>query len=289
MTLFMQTVVNGILASGLYALVAIGFSLVFGVMRIINFAHGEFVMLGAYGAYWFFTLAGVPPHISMLLIMALVAALALFIQRVVIRPVLDAPHLNQIVLTFGLATVLQNMALLAWSAELRAVKVHYAVQSISIGPLSFGLTRVSGFLLAVVLTALLFAFLRYTETGRIMRAVAQDARTAMLMGINVHFVHYVVLALSAALAAAAGVIASVTLFVWPYLGYNMILKTSAIVILGGLGHVHGAIVAALLLGIVEAFVSTYVSGGSGWSEAVAFLVIIVTLLLRPGGIFGTEA
>ncbi|MBI1959463.1 MAG: branched-chain amino acid ABC transporter permease, partial [Candidatus Rokubacteria bacterium] len=200
-----QVTANGLSLAGLYALVAVGLTLVFGVMRILNFAHGEFVMIGAYLTYWLFALWGVDPLLSFVLVLALMALLGALVQVTLVTRVLAAPHLNQILLTFGIAVTLQNLALVLWTGDLRAIKVWYASTALSVAG----------------------------------------------MGIPVHRVYVLAMAIGAAYAGAAGVVASVSMFTYPLLGFLFGLKAFCVVILGGLGSVFGAVLASLFLGLVE--------------------------------------
>ncbi|HET7876535.1 MAG TPA: branched-chain amino acid ABC transporter permease [Methylomirabilota bacterium] len=286
--LLAQVAVNGLSLAGLYALVAVGLTLVFGVMRILNFAHGEFVMLGAYAAFWLFTLWGVDPFAAFAAVMAILALLGALVQATLVRRVLAAPHLNQILLTFGIAVTLQNLALLLWTGDLRAIKVWYSAAALSLGGVNVSLGRTVGIGIAAILTVLLYLLLFRTEWGRALRAVAQDPEAARVMGIPIDRVYVLAMAIGAAYAGAAGVVASVSMFTYPLLGFLFGLKAFCVVILGGLGSVLGAVVASLLLGVVEALVGTLVPQGASWAEALSFVVLLLVLLLRPRGIFGAE-
>ncbi len=288
MTLLAQVTANGLALAGLYALVAVGLTLVFGVMRILNFAHGEFVMLGAYATFWLFTLWGVDPLASFLLVMAALAVLGALVQTALVRRVLRAEHLNQILLTFGVAVTLQNLALLLWTGDLRAIKVWYAATAITVGPVSLSLGRTVGIGIAAVLTGLLYLLLFRTEWGRALRAVAQDPEAAQVMGVPVQRVYVLAMAVGAAYAGAAGVVASVTMFTYPLIGFLFGLKAFCVVILGGLGSVFGAVAASLVLGFVESFVGAFFAQGSSWAEAISFVMLLVVLLLRPRGLAGVE-
>ena len=288
MTLLAQVTANALSLAGLYALVAVGLTLVFGVMRILNFAHGEFVMLGSYLSFWLFTLWGVDPFVSFGLVMATLAVLGALVQTALIKRVLHAEHLNQILLTFGVAVTLQNLALLLWTGDLRAIKVWYAATAVQLGPVSLSLGRTVGIGIAAVLTLLLYLLLFRTEYGRALRAVAQDPEAALVMGIPIQRVYVLAMAVGAAYAGAAGVVASVTMVTYPLIGFMFGLKAFCVVILGGLGSVFGAVVASLILAFVESFVGVFFAQGSSWAEAVSFVMLLLVLLLRPRGLFGVE-
>ncbi len=283
-----QITANGLSLAGLYALVAVGLTLVFGVMRILNFAHGEFVMIGAYLAYWLFALWGVDPLLSFALVLGLMALLGALVQVTLVSRVLAAPHLNQILLTFGIAVTLQNLALLLWTGDLRAIKVWYASTALSVAGVSLSLGRTVGTLIAAVLTVGLYLLLFRTEYGRALRAVAQDPDAALVMGIPIQRVYVLAMAIGAAYAGAAGVVASVSMFTYPLLGFLFGLKAFCVVILGGLGSVFGAVLASLFLGLVESFVGALIPQGGSWAEAISFIVLLLVLLIRPRGILGLE-
>jgi branched-chain amino acid transport system permease protein len=278
--LFLQTLLNGLLQSGIYALVASGLALAVGVVGIVNFAHGEFVMVGAFLSWGLMTALGVDPLLGLPL-----AALAMFAfggltYRLTIRHVLVAPELNQMLLTFGLAILLQNLALLLFGGNTRTLNVPYGAVSVPLGDLSVGLPKLLAFVLAAVLLAALYFVLYRTSLGRMMRAVAQNRRGSALIGIDVDRVYLIAFGVSSALAAVAGVLISVLLFASPTVGLVFGLKAFAIIVMAGLGNLTGVLWASVVLGVSEALVATYVPGGGGWTDAVFFLLIFVTLVGR---------
>lgn len=285
---FAQVIANGILTGGLYALIAVGLTLIFGVMRVINFVHGETLMLGSYLTYFLFTLYGIDPFLSLPLAIFALFTLGMAIQRFFINPVIDAPHLNQILLTFGLVLIIQNLALILWSGNYVSMSTHYSGISLKFGPLSLGLTRLLGLIIAISLTILLTLALKKTEWGKSVRAVTQDREAAMLMGVNVNRVNMLAFGIGSAMGGAGGVVTSMIMYIFPLVGMLFVLKAFAIVVLGGFGSIAGAVVGSLILGLTESLVTNYVPSGSGWSEGVSFLILIVILVLRPKGLFYAE-
>lgn len=283
-----QAVVNGVLIGGLYCLVAVGLTLVFGVMRLINLAHGEFVMIGSYVAYWLLAIHGMAIGWAAIAAVIVVAGIALVVKKTLIERIIGTPHLNQILLTYGLALCFQNLALLLFSPNYVSVTLPVSTLTIALGGVSVGVLRAVVFVLAVVLIGTLFLFLRFSGTGKAIRAVAQDREAAMYMGIDVERMYLVTFTIGAGMAAVAGVMTSLIMYVYPYVGFAFVVKAFAVVILGGLGSIGGAIVAGLLLGMTESVVGTYLPGGPGWAEGLAFVVLIVTLMIRPSGLFGTK-
>ncbi len=280
MDLFLQTLLNGLLQSGIYALVASGLALAVGVVGIVNFAHGEFLMIGAFMAWAASAFLGVDPLLSLPIVAVAVFGVGALTYRVSIRHVLLAPELNQMLLTFGLGILLQNLALMLLGGNTRTVTTPYQASSISFGELSIGGPKAIAFGLAAALLGALYFTLYRTVLGRQMRAVAQNRRGAQLIGIPVDRVYLIAFGVSCGLAAVAGVLVSVLLFASPTVGLVFALKAFAIIVMAGLGNLTGVLWASVILGVSEALVQTYVPGGGGWSDAVFFLMIFGTLVLR---------
>ncbi len=288
MDLFVQALANGLVLAGFYTLVSIGITLVFGVVRIINFVHGEFVMLGAYATYWLYTLAGVDPLLGLPLTIAGLFVFGALVHRTVIAPVLRHPHENQILLTFGLHLVLQNVALLLWTTDSRSIPVAYATAALSLGPVTVGLGRLLTGGTAAALMLLLFLWLGYTDHGKAMRAVAQNETAARLMGISPERMYLLAFAVSAALGGAAGALSGTIMAITPVMGLPFLIKAFVVVILGGIGHALGTAAGALVLGMTEAFAGTYLPMGGTWAEGAGYLLLLAVLALRPQGLFGRE-
>ena len=286
MDLLPQAVTDSILLSGLYALMAIGLSLGFGVLRIINFAQGEMIMLGAYGAFWLFTLLGIDPLISLPVLVVAGFGLGWLLYRGFVSRILSAPPINQILLTFGLGLAIQHIAVILWTGDARSVTPSYAFAAFTVGNVLVVDGRLIAFLAALVLVAALIAWLKWSETGRATRAVAQNRSAAILMGIDVEGIYALSFGVSCALSVATGVAVSFLLTITPFMGFPMLVKAIAIVILGGLGSVAGTAIGATVLAFAETFVSYYVPEGSGWAEGIAFLLIIAILIARPRGLLG---
>lgn len=280
MELLLQTLINGVLASGIYALVASGLALAVGVVGIVNFAHGEFVMVGAFVSYLMFTYGGIDPVVSL----GLAAVVGFLVGAIsyagLIRPVMNAPELNQMLLTFGLSILLLNLALLLFGGDTRVVSPPYQASTLRLGNLNFGLVPLGSFLLSALLLTGLHLFLGRTRAGFAIRAVSQNRLAPGLLGIEKEQIYLVAFGISAALAGIAGVMLSVMLNASPAVGAAYNLKAFAIVVMAGLGNLRGIVPAALTLALAEAVVSTYVPEGGGWVEAVFFLVIFATLTWR---------
>lgn len=280
MELLLQTLLNGLLMSGVYALVATGLALSLGVVGIVNFAHGEFLMMGAFLSYLFFALQGLDPLFSLGLAFLATFLVGGLVYQGLIRPVLPAPELNQMLLTFGLSILLQNLALLLFGADTRVVAPSYQAATLTLGPFFLGAVPLGAFMLSLGLLFLLQVFLTRSRLGLAMRAVAQNRLAPGLLGIEADQVYLLAFGLAAALAGVAGVMLSVILYASPTVGFIFTLKSFAIVALAGLGNLKGVVPAALVLALAEALVSTYLPGGGGLVEAVFFLVLFLALVGR---------
>ncbi len=286
MTLYVQFLVDAILLSGIYALMSLGLSLSLGVTRILNFTHGEAVMLAAYGAFWPFFLYGIDPLIALpfIVVIAFVSGALLF--RFALQDMIKAPHFNQILLTFGIALVLQNIAVILWHGDLRSATPDYALQAIDLDVVFIPVGRLIGFGTALILSGMLFIWLRYSFTGRAVRALAEHREAAALMGIDVLKTYRISFGISTALAAASGVILSTIAPISPFLGLSALIKSIEIIVLGGIGSLVGTILGALVLGVAETAVAYFVPDGSGWAPGVGFALLFLILILRPRGLRG---
>ena len=283
MQLLIQSLTSGTLIGGVYALAGIGLSLVFGVMNISNFAHGDLMMLGMYATYFLFTLLGIDPFVSVLITMPLMFVFGALLQRVFINRALTAPHQNQILLTIGLGLILSNSALLAFTGDYKILTTSYSSSSFDIAGISVSLPLLISFLVTVLITGLLYLFLMKTDIGASLRATAQDRTAAQLMGINVTTTSMIAFGLGTALAAAAGALITPTYYIYPLAGHNFLLKSFTICVLGGLGSVFGATAGGIIIGITEALASTYIA--TEWKDVAVFAVFILMLLLKPNGLF----
>ena len=280
----LQLAINGLLLGGMYGLISIGLTLIFGVLEIVNFAHGEFLMLAMYAAYFLFQLYGVDPYLSLVIILPLFFLIGVAVQRVTIQPILSAPPLNQIFMTVGLSMVLQNLALFFWKADYRTVKTSYSSLTLKTAGLMISFPRLVAFILAMGLIAGLLIFLQKTYTGKAIRALAQERKAAMLMGINVYRTYQIAFGMGIACVGAAGAMLMPVFFVFPSVGTLFVLIAFVVVILGGYNSLTGALVGGLIIGVVEAFSGFFIS--PHLKEAIYFVIFILILLFRPTGLFG---
>ena len=283
--IFLQVVFWGLYAGCIYILLATGLNLIFGVMKVVNFAHGEFLMLGAYVTASIFLLSGINPYAIIVLSMLVLVLVGGVVERLCFRPILGTGKLNEIFLSIGLIYFIQNAAVGIWGDQWQSIQSPYAGITIPIGPLSVPLD----YIIIIVVTALiligLFLFLNRTNLGMAIRATSQNRKGAMLVGIDVERMDMVSFGIGTALAAAGGTLWVVSGQVFnPYMGSIPAIKAFAIIIIGGLGSIPGAIIGGILYGLAENS-AAYLFGGI-WKDAVSFILLIVVLIFRPTGLFG---
>jgi branched-chain amino acid transport system permease protein len=284
MTIFLQSLLSGILIGGAYALIGVGLTIIFGVMRIINFAHGDLVMLGMYAAYFLFTLGHVDPFVSIVFVFPLLFLFGAILQKTVINRVLNALPQNQILLTIGIGLILSNTMMLLFTSDYRIISTSYSSGSFRIGEISVSVPLLLSFVITAAVTAVLYWFLMKTDTGQAIRATAQDRDAAQLMGINVRRMSVLATGIGAGLAAVAGALISPTYYIFPQVGQPFTLKAFVIVVLGGMGSVMGATVGGIIIGATESLAGAYIS--SGLKDLVVYVLFLLILLFKPAGLFG---
>jgi branched-chain amino acid transport system permease protein len=289
----LQTLISGLLLGGLYALIGLGMTIIMGVMKIINLAHGELMMVGMYVAYVLFSWAHVDPYLSILVAAPLLFLLGVCLQKYLINPVLKVDAIlpeNQVILTVGIGMVLANLATIVFKSDYRTTPVDYATKAWYLSDywpgapleLSLSFPWTVSFLFAVLITTALWFFLARTDTGKSIRATAQDRDAALLMGVNVERMRVVTFGLGSALVGAAGCLFLPIYYLYPDVGGQFTLTGFVITILGGLGSTFGAILGGLILGVFESLTATYV--GMGWAPVGRFVIFVAALVFVPGGV-----
>ncbi|WP_198083867.1 branched-chain amino acid ABC transporter permease [Variovorax sp. E3] len=281
--MLVQIFVNGLLVGGIYAMVALGLNLVFGVLRIINFAHGHFLMLGMYAALTLWRY-GLDPYVSILIVVPALFLFGALCERWLIRYTLAAPAHVKIFVTLGLAIAMENLALLVFKADYLSVKVPYQTSVWQVMGVSVSVTRTVAFAAMLATSAALFLFLGRTDFGRAIRATAQDRATARLMGINVDRVQLITFAIGSAIVGLAACLMMPIYAVYPTVGVEFVTAAFVIVVLGGLGSLHGALFGGLLIGVIEQASAYFMD--SALRQLVYFLLFMVVLAVRPAGLFG---
>jgi branched-chain amino acid transport system permease protein len=281
--IFFQLLLNGLSFGAIYAMVAVGLTIVFGILEVVNFAQGEFYMLGAYLTY-LILLAQLPYPIAIVAAIAGMAIIGLLVERFAIRPLIGKAWQLPILSTLGISIIAQNGAILVWTPNPRTIAVETASRTLSILGVVITYQRVIIILLALVVFVALHYFVRKTRTGKAMRAVSQNKEACQVLGIDVARISTIAFALGAGLSGLGGAVVAPLMAIHPVMGILVVVKCFAAVIMGGFGNIQGTIVAAFILAIVESFAVAYVS--LQYKDVFAFLVMIVVLLFRPHGMFG---
>jgi branched-chain amino acid transport system permease protein len=279
----LQAVMNGLIIGGIYALVAGGLTLVFGVMGIINVAHGDLLMVSMFASYYAVTLLGLSPYAAIFLVSPIMFLVGMAIFRGFIVPVLDAPVMNQILLTVALSLLIQNIAALAFGGDYLTVDLPIADRTVDVLGAVLSLPQLLAFVLSLVATGACYAMLRYTDFGCALRAVAQNRQGAALVGINVRFVYMLAFGLGCGLLGVAGPLLTPIYYVHPDVGSLFLLVAFVVVVMGGLGNFLGALAAALIIGVMESVAGVFVS--ASLAPIANFAVFILALLFRPQGLF----
>jgi len=279
-----QVLLNGILLGGLYALVSLGLTLIFGVMRIINFAHGQFLMLAMYGTFWLFQLYGVDPYLSILIVLPLMFILGIVAYRVVIQPIINASEMTHVFATLGLNLSLQGIALILWQGDFRGIRTVYSSMVVHLGSLYINIPRLIIFLCSLATIWALFLFLKKTYTGKAIRASAQKRVAAQLMGVNLSQIYMIAFGMGIAIVGITGAVLMPIYEVFPSVGSLFALVSFVVVVLGGLGNLGGALVGGIIIGVVESVSGVFIA--PNLKEGVYFIIFVIILLLRPTGIFG---
>jgi len=279
-----QLLVSGLLIGGVYGLASIGLTLIFGVLRIVNFAQGEFIMLAMFGAFWLHALWGIDPYLSIFIVTPVVFVLGLVTEKIVVNPILHAPHAMQIFATFGLSVVLQNVALTLWGPDYRSVQTSYSSESFIVGNVAISATSLYAFIVAFLMAGGLIAFLHFSRDGKALRAMVQNRYAAALMGVNTERLNRVAFGVGVACAAVAGCILTPMYYTFPTAGVDLIITAFVVVVLGGLGSIAGAMVGGLIIGVTQTFTGFFIS--VELKDVMALILFILILLVRPQGLFG---
>lgn len=282
--ILLQTLASGVLIGLIYALVAIGLTMIFGVMDIVNFAHGEFLMLGMYASFWMFSLWALDPLATLPLTVLMLFAFGVLLYQLLIRRIADAPMLSQIFTTFGLMILLRGVAQFLWKPDFRSIENSWVSGSLKLGALQLGKPQLVAGVGAVLVTAAVHQFLHRTKVGAALEATAADKEAARLMGIPTHRMFALAWGIAAACAGAAGALLSTFFPIFPEVGANFILLAFVVVNLGGFGSVTGAFVAGILVGVIEVMGGLLL--GPQYKMAVVLALFLAVLMLRPQGLFG---
>lgn len=283
---FIQAVINGLMLGGFYALMVLGFSIIWGVMGVINLAHGEFIMAGAYSAWYLSENFGWEPLASLIIVFIVFFVLGYILQRILINRVIDRPHLISLLVTFGLAIIMANSFKLAFTGTPRTVET--ALSGFwPIGGVTVPITKTVITIMALLIMGVLYLFLQRSRLGKSIRAAAQNREAARIVGIEIGVVYAITFAICIAITGVAGALISPVQPIFPFMGGPLTLKAFAITAMSGLGSIPGALLGGLVLGLIETFVATYVPGvGTNLGIVSSYVILVLVLVLRPQGLFG---
>ncbi len=287
LSILFASVLNGITTGAVYALIALGLTLIYGVLHIINFAHGASLMVALYGVYFLKEQLGIDPYLALPIMVPAMFALGYALQRGVINRASHGKDENILLVTLGLSIILENLALLFFKSDTRNIETAYTLTTVSIGPAMIALPKLVSFVGALVVSAVLLAVMRYTDLGRAIRAVAKEKHGARLMGIDVDHVYAMCFGIGLACLGAAACFLLPAYYVNPLVGSGFVLVAFTIVVLGGMGSFVGALVGGLLIGVVESIGGLYL--GESLGQVGIFAIFIAVLLFRPQGLFGARA
>lgn len=285
--MLLQQIINGLTIGGIYALVALGYSMVYSILRIVNFAHGDIFMMGTFFGLTLCQVMHMPFWVSLIVAAALTAVLGLTVERLAYRPIHSKDGLSVLISALGVSIFLQNLARMIWGSETFPYEGKMKTVSYNIGSISISNINIIIFVLVIVLLCALYLVIYKTKIGVAMRASSHDMKTARLMGINTNKVIVLTFGIGSVLAAVAGNLVGIYYdAVYASMGYSMGLKAFAAAILGGIGSIPGAVIGGILIGVVESLGTAYLS--SGYRDAYAFIVMILFLIIRPSGILGKK-
>jgi branched-chain amino acid transport system permease protein len=280
----LQQLVNGVLIGLVYSLLAIGLTLVWGVMNVLNFAHGDFLMIGMFLSYWLYVMAGVDPLLSIPVNAVALFLLGMFVYRFIISKVMHGPGLAQLVVTFGVSIFISNFAALIWTPNFRSVEQTLLSGTWNLDGVMLSIPKFVSSIGSVVTSALVFCFLRYTRTGKAILAVEMDREAATIMGINTERINSLSFAIGSALVGVAGALLATHYYIYPFVGGTFGLICFCIVALGGFGSIEGAFIAGILVGVVQTL-GGYIFDPA-YKLAIVFVMYLVTVWIRPQGLRG---
>lgn len=286
MNAFIQASIDGILMGGVYALAALGISLIFGVMKITNFAHGALITVGMYVTFEFCVLLGITPYVALPLVMTMMFIIGYFIQKFFLNPLMGVAGHNQLLLTQGLSIVIENIILVVFSANYKSISVPGFESALRFGSITVNKPKLVAFIFVAVIAGGIYVLLEKTDLGRAIRATSVQPDGATLMGIVVPRINQIAFGIGIVCAGVAGALLTPTQYIYPTSGNSYSLKCFVIAVFGGLGNIWGAIFAGLIIGVVESFSALYLGGS--WSELVVYMIFILTLIIKPTGLLGKK-
>ena len=286
-TVYLQALISGLLIGGVFSLISVGLTLTFGVMKIKNFGHGDFLIIGMYFAFFCYTLLGIDPYIAAAMGVPLFFGIGWVMQKFLIRPVLYAPETIKILVTVGISLCIQNIAVFFFSPDFQTVQVAYGSYTIEFFGARISLSRLAATGLAIVIVIALYQFLMHSRTGRAIRACAEDGDGARAVGIDIDRIYMIALGISTVCVCLAGAMMTPFFYISPAVGLSFTLTAFVVVVLGGLGNLKGALVGGFIIGVVESF-GEILMPEAALKQVATFTIFTLILLFRPTGLFGTK-
>ena len=285
--ILLPAILNGLATGAVYALVALGLTLIYGVLHIVNFAHGSLLMLALYGVYFLYTLLGIDPYLALPILVPAMFALGYALQRTVIATASHGREENILLVTLGLSIIIDNLALYLWSADTRTINPSYAFETVDFGAAFIAVPKVVSFVGALVVTALLWLLIHRTDLGKAIRALAREPQGAQLVGIDVDHIYAMSFGIGIACLGAAACLLLPSYYVHPGVGESFVIVAFIIVVLGGMGSFAGALVGGFVIGLTESLGGLFL--GENLGKIGVFVIFIAILLFRPTGLFGQRA
>jgi branched-chain amino acid transport system permease protein len=292
MEYILEDAINGILMGSIYGLAALGLTLIFGVLKVINFAHGSLLMVSMYVAYWVITLSGLHPYVALILVVPIMFLFGYFLQDIVIKPIFKAEKnvrepITVIIVTTGIWYILDNLTLLIFGPQYRNLEANpLQGKMLEMGEMMVSVPKLWGFGAAVITTLAIYLFLQKTNTGRAIRATSLDREAASLMGINAYKIYNLAFGIGAATAGVAAVTLVPFYNVFPTVGVLFDIKCFIIVVLGGLGSIGGALLGGIIIGLIESIAPEFMA--ATWTEAIVYALFLLVLFVKPSGLFGVK-
>jgi len=280
----LQQVVNGLLIGFMYALIAIGLTLIWGVMNIVNFAHGDFLMVGMFASFWLYTLYGLDPIFSIPVCTALLFVMGVLIYRFVVSKVMSGPMLAQLVVTFGVSIFISNLAVYLWTPDFRLISSPLLTGTWVIGEIQLSIPKTVASIGSVITSLFVFLFLKKTKTGKAILATEMDREAALLMGINTERINSFSFGMGAALVGIAGAFLSTYYYIYPQVGGTFGLIAFCVVALGGFGSIEGAFIAGIIVGLAQTLGGFFID--PAYKYAIVFMIYLITVWIRPQGLLG---
>ena len=286
MEAIVQTIISGLLAGSTYALVSVGIALIFGVIELVNFSHGEYLMVAMYISFWCFKLLGLDPYFSFPIVLAFMIVLGFLTYKIIMQRVLHAPHEIQILATLSIMLIFQNLVLILWKADYRNVRTDYSAESVSLGSISISLPKLIAFVVALLAATALYLFLQKTYTGSSIRAISQNNKAAQLMGIKLNRTYCLAFTIGISLTAVAASVLMPIFPAYPMVGQGFLLPAFITMVIGGMSNIPGVVVAGLVVGLIEAL-SAYLVGPE-YQQIAYFILFLIVIIFKPEGIMSRK-